>query len=165
MDKEMELLLSEKELIIGDKTVVVKRLALLDTIRIAAKISDVISIMLNSKAGLDNALVKVLYNGRPQKDASGKVIEYDTPETEADIGNTRFMGIVELIGLFGDDFIDLLRNLIVKSTNLTNEEVEQLDSVDGIDLVIQIYEVNKGFFKKCMIKPKGEVKKKEETKN
>lgn len=150
MDKEMELLLSEKEINIGDKTIVVKRIALLDTIRIASKVSEIVSLVLNSSEAFDTALSKIFYNGIT-KDEDGKESKLDDTQLNA----IRMTGVLELVGLVGDDAVNLLRTIIVKSTNLTQEEADTIDSVDGIDLLETIYEVNKGFFKKCMSKLNG----------
>ncbi len=144
MDKEMELLLSEKEIEVGEIEVVVKRIPLLDTMRIAAKLSDVLSKVLNNTEGFNLAMYKILYNGNK-----------DNPdETENDKMAIRITGVLELIGLAGDDAIDLLKMVILKSTNLDKENVEKLDPIGGIDLLEAIYEVNKGFFEKCMSKLK-----------
>lgn len=158
MDKEMELLLSEKEVTVGNKNVVVKRIALLDTIRLASQLSDIVSTVLNSNKDFDVALYKIFYNGG-RKDEDGN----DIKESENEINAIRFAGILELIGLVGDDAVNFLKNLIVKSTNISFEDVESVDASDGIDLLFTIYEVNKNFFKKCMSKLKG-IQEKVETK-
>jgi len=164
MDKEMELLLSEKEIKIGDKTVVVKRIALLDTIRLASHISDVVGRVVNSSTLFESALGKIMYNGRPEKDANGNVIEYKDQELQEDIDNIKMYGIIEIFGIIGEDGVDVLKDLIVKSTNMSDEEVENIDCVEGIDIISTIYEVNKGFFVKCMSKLKEKLAKKKITK-
>lgn len=160
MDKEMEVLLSEKELTFGDKTVVVKRIALLDTIRLASQISEIVSQVLSNDKIFGNAMGKLLYSGRPEKDKDGNDIAYDGEETADEISSIRIMGAVELIGLIGDDGIELLKSLMQKSTNLTAQELENIDCVDGIDIIAEIYEVNKSFFGKCMSKLKEKMPKK-----
>lgn len=154
MDKEMEVLLSEKELNIGGKRVIVKRIALLDTIRLASHISEVVSVAVNSSEAVTNALYKVAYSGNPEVEN----------ETEENINGIRVTGILEILGILGDDGTNLLKDLIVKSTNLTDEEAEEIDCVDGIDLVATIFEVNKGFFGKLSNKLKEKLKKKRSTK-
>lgn len=144
----MELLLSEKEVKVGDLEVIVKRIALLDTLRITAKVSDVVSRVLNSSEAFNVAMYKLMYDGR--KDENGNEIA----ESDMAKNTIRAAGAVELIGLAGDDAVDLLKLIISKSTNLDKDQVENLDSVDGIDLLESIYEVNKSFFKKCMSKLK-----------
>ena len=69
------------------------------------------------------------------------------------------MGLVELLGIIGEDGVDIVTDLIVKSTNLTDEEAEQIDVDEGIDLLFGIYEVNKGFFTKLSNKLQKKVKK------
>lgn len=154
MDKEMEVLLSEKDVKLGDKTVVVKRIALLDTIRLASRVSDVLSILLNTTSAFDNAIGKIFYNGRPKKDSEGNDIQYESAETENDVNGVRILGILELVGLVGSEGVELLKDIIRKSTNLEGDDIENIDCVNGIDLLSEIYEVNKGFFVKCMSKLK-----------
>lgn len=149
MDKEMDVLLSEKELNIGGKKIIVKRLALLDTIRLASHISDIVSIVLNSSDAVSNAFNKVAYSGNPE-------IENETEDT---INGIRVTGLIEIFGILGDDGTSLLKDLIVKSTNLTEEDVEDIDCIDGIDLISEIFEVNKGFFEKLSNKLKEKLAK------
>ena len=160
MDKEMEVLLSEKEIKLGDRTVVVKRIALLDTIRLASHISEIVGSVMGNSALFDNAVGKILYSGRPVQDAEGKEIRYENEETVNDINGIKVLGIVEFIGLIGDDGVDLLKDLIVKSTNLNESEIEDIDCIEGIDLISEIYTVNKSFFEKCMSKLGDKMKKK-----
>lgn len=150
MDKEMDLLLSEKEIVLGEKKVIVKKIALLDTIRLASQLSDIVSTVLNSNKDFDVALYKIFYNGG-RKDEDGNEIK----ESEAELNTIRISGILEIIGLLGDDAVNFLKNLIIKSTNISFEDAEKVDASDGIDLLFIIYEVNKSFFKKCMSKLKG----------
>lgn len=151
MDREMDLLLSEKELKIGDKKVVVKRIALLDTIRLASHVSDVVSLVLKSSELFSQALYKVTYNG-------GDAGDGEKP-TQSDIDGVRVLGLVEMFGIIGEDGTELLKDLIVKSTNLTDKEVEEIDCISGIDIVSTIFEVNKDFFLKCMSKLKEKMSK------
>ena len=103
-------------------------------------------------------MYKVLYNGR--QDDDGKEIE----ESDEAKNAVRVSGVLELIGLAGDDAVELLKLIIVKSTDLDRESVEALDSLDGIDLLETIYKVNKSFFVKCMTKLKEKVGKKDTKK-
>lgn len=149
VDKEMEVLLSEKEIKLGEKKVIVKRIALLDTIRLASHISEVVSVAVNSSEAVTNALYKIGYQGDTEsKDSSEDVLN-----------GVRITGFVEIFGILGKDGTDLLKELIVKSTNLTDEEAEQVDCVDGVDLLSTIYEVNKGFFGKLSSKLKEKLQK------
>ena len=145
-DKEMELLLSEKEMNINGKTVVVKKIALLDTIRIASKISDVVARILGNPEAFDGILARIMYS---KEGAS----------TE-EINGVRMTGVIDLFGLIGEDSVDIIKYIMEKSTNLTEDEVELIDCLDGIDLVTEIYEVNKNFFAKCWSKLKGKTQKK-----
>lgn len=149
MDKEMDLLLAEKEIKVNGKKVIVKRIALLDTIRLASHLSEIVGVALNSSDNVVNAVAKVTYQG--SKDIEG--------ETESDINGIRIAGLVEILGLLGNDGTDLLKDIILKSTNLSEEDVENIDSVDGIDLIETIIEVNKGFFVKSMNKLKEKIAK------
>lgn len=149
MDKEMEVLLSEKEIKLGEKKVIVKRIALLDTIRLASHISEVVSVAVNSSDAVTNALYKIGYQGNAE--------EKDSPDDL--LTGVRITGFIELFSILGNDGTDLLKELIVKSTNLTDEEAEQIDCVDGIDLLSAIYEVNKGFFGKLSSKLQEKIKK------
>ena len=133
-DKELELLLSEKEVKFGDKDVVVKKLSMLDTIRIASNLSSVVANMMSNSDAVSGAIAKI---GFKSEDNSG------------DESMIRVLGFVEILGLIGDEGVDLLKSVIDKSTTLTPQEIEDIDLIDGIDLIQAIYEVNKGFFKKC----------------
>ena len=147
MDKEMELLLSEKEITLDGKQVIVKRIALLDTMRLTTHLSDVVSSVLSNESAFNKAMGKILFNGNENS-------------TEADINSIKALGIVEMIGLIGEDGADFIRDLILKSTNLSSEDVEKIDCLSGIDLLTTIYEVNKSFFVKCMSKLKELLEKK-----
>lgn len=149
MDKEMEVLLSEKEVKVSGKKVVVKRIALLDTIRLASHLSEVVGLALNSSDGVINAVAKITYQGN--KEIEG--------ETESDINGIRIAGLVEILGLLGNEGVDLLKDILVKSTNLSEEDIEGIDGVDGIDLIEAVIEVNKGFFVKSMNKLKEKIQK------
>lgn len=134
VNEELELLLSEKEVTFGDKKVVVKKLSMLDTIRIASNLSNVVANVMSNSDAVSSAIAKI---GFKSEDNSG------------DESMIRIMGFIEMLGLIGDDGVDLLKSIIDKSTTLTAQEIEDIDLVDGMDLLQVIYEVNKGFFKKC----------------
>jgi len=156
MDKEMELLLSEKEVKLANgKKVVVKRIALLDTIRLTARLSGIVGAVMNSSENFTSALAKIAYSGKLV--GGGK-------DTEENINSIRLMGIVEAFNIIGEDGTELLKDILVKSTTLTDEDVEQIDCVDGIDILFDIYEVNKSFFGKCWSKLKAKVEKKKPEK-
>lgn len=151
VDKELELLISEKELEFGDKQVVVKKISMLDTIRIASRLSDIITKVMDDSDVFSTAVAKLAFE----------------PENGEDATAIRVMGLLELLGALGEDGADLLKNIIAKSTTLTPAEVEDLDIVEGLDIIMSVYEVNRGFFMKCgkklmakMEKPKAKTKKK-----
>ena len=106
---EMELLLSEKEIKVDGKIVVVHRLAMLDTIRLASQMSALASAIVQNSEFASNAIGKLAIN-------SG--------DENAD-NAIRLIGIVEILGLVGDDAADLVESIVVKSTNLTEEEAEE----------------------------------------
>lgn len=149
-DKEMELLLSEQEMTINGKKVIVKKIALLDTIRIASKISDVVARILGNPDVFDGILKQVTYS---KEGAS-----------EEEINGVRMTGVIDLFGLIGEDSIDIIKYVMEKSTNLTEDEVEDVDCLNGIDLITNIYKVNKSFFVKCWSKLEGKNKKKSSKK-
>lgn len=139
-NKELDLLLSSKEIRINNKVVVVKRFSLLNTVRIASKLSAIVGLVLNGTEATASALNKAMYTPK------------DADVSEDTINSIRFMGMIELIGLLGEEGADLLSDLLVKGTNLSYDEIEEVDAVDGVELVFTMYEVNKGFFTKFMSK-------------
>lgn len=151
-NNEMELLLSEQEIKVDGKTVVVHRLAMLDTIRLASQMSSLAAAIVNNSEVAANAIGKLAVN-------SG-----DLNSDNA----IRLIGMVEILGLVGEDAADLIQNIVVKSTNLTEDEAELISAEEGIDLLFKIYEVNKSFFKKFLQKLKEKtqnlVEKKDEEK-
>ena len=142
VEKELELLLSEKEIKFGDKEVVVKKLSMLDTIRIASNLSEIIAQVVNNEEAVSSAIAKLSFKS---EDGDDTLI--------------RIMGFIELLGLVGDDGVDFIKSIINKSTTLTGAEIESIDLVDGIDLLTSIYDVNEGFFKKCGKKLQEKMKK------
>ena len=149
---EMELLLSEQEIKVDGKTVIVHKLAMLDTIRLASQMSSLAAAIVNNSEVAANAIGKLAIN-------SGDINSDNA---------IRLIGMVEIIGLVGEDAADLIQNIIVKSTNLTEDEAELISAEEGIDLLFKIYEVNKSFFKKFLQKLKEKtqnlVEKKDEEK-
>ena len=146
--EEIEVLLSTREIMINGKKELVKRFSFMDTIKIASNASTVVSHALTDPTALSNAFAKL------------------TATTEdADVSNgLRLMGIVELLSLIGEDSSDFIRDLILRATNLDTETLNDLDPDVGVELIFMIYEVNKGFFTKCLTKlkekmPKAETKK------
>ena len=139
---EMELLLSEQEIKVDGKTVIVHKLAMLDTIRLASQMSSLAAAIVNNSDTAANAIGKLAVN-------SG----------DANSDNAiRLIGTVEILGLVGEDAADLIQNIIVKSTNLTEDEAEAISAEEGLDLLFKIYEVNKSFFKKFLQKLKEKTK-------
>lgn len=149
---EMELLLSEQEIKVDGKTVIVHKLAMLDTIRLASQMSSLAAAIVNNSEVAANAIGKLAVN-------SGDINSDNA---------IRLIGMVEILGLVGEDAADLIQNIVVKSTNLTEDEAELISAEEGIDLLFKIYEVNKSFFKKFLQKLKEKtqnlVEKKDEEK-
>ena len=140
--KEMELLLSEQEIKVDGKNVVVHKLAMLDTIRLASQMSSLAAAIVNNSDAAANAIGKLAVN-------SG----------DANSDNAiRLIGMVEILGLVGEDAADLIQNIVVKSTNLDYDEAEAISAEEGLDLLFKIYEVNKSFFKKFLQKLKEKTK-------
>ena len=153
-EKELDILLANKEVKIGDKLVVVHRFSLLDTIKIASHLSGLAGMVLNSTDATATAINKLMY--RP----------IDDNVSEQTVNSIRFMGLLELIGILGDEGADLVADILRKGTNMTTDEIEELDALDGVELLFDLYEVNKGFFTKLLNKlekkiPKAKREKKE----
>ena len=144
MNKEMEVLLAEREVTVNDKKIIVKRYSLLDTIRLAAHASSIVASVIQDSDKTASAITKLTFKGNNQTENN----------------SIRMLGLVELLSIVGEDGVYLLKELLVKSTNLDEDEVEEIDLVDGIDLVFAMYEVNKGFFMKFMKKLEKKIPKK-----
>jgi hypothetical protein len=99
-------------------------------------------------------------NGKPVTDDSGNVLKL----SEQEVNGIKISGILELFNVLGEDIVDLVKELIVKATNLSDEEAEDIDCVDGVDLIAEIIEVNKPFFQKLSSKLKEKMAKKKEEK-
>ena len=152
-DKELDILLANKEVKIGDKTVVVHRFSLLDTVRLASHLSGIAATILGNTDTTAIALNKIMYNPENMDE-----------EMAQSVNSIRFMGMIELLGVLGNEGADLLADLLIKGTNLTAEEIEDLDGLDGIDLLFDLYEVNKGFFTKFMSKLEKKIPKQKRKK-
>ena len=50
--------------------------------------------------------------------------------------------------MLGEDGVDFIKELILKSTTMEEEDVEAVSLEDSVDLIESIYEVNEGFFTK-----------------
>ena len=135
---EMGVLLSEQELKVDGKIVIIHKLAMLDTIRLASQMSSLAASIVNNSELAANAIGKLAVN-------SG-----DAGSDNA----IRLIGLVEILGLVGEDAADLVQSIIIKSTNLSDEEAEVISAEEGIDLLFKIYEVNKSFFAKFLKKLK-----------
>jgi len=141
-NKEMELLLSEQEIKVDGKVVIVHKLAMLDTIRLASQMSSLAAAIVNNSELASSAIGKLAVN-------SGDVNSDNA---------IRLIGMVEILGLVGEDAADLIQNIVVKSTNLDYDEAEAISAEEGLDLLFKIYEVNKSFFKKFLQKLKDKTK-------
>ena len=50
--------------------------------------------------------------------------------------------------MLGEDGVDFIKELILKSTTMEEEDVEAVSLEDSVDLIEAIYMVNEGFFTK-----------------
>lgn len=150
---EMGLLLSEKEIKVGTKRVVIKKISLLDSIRLASNLSLIVSKIVDRSEESASAMSKLTYTGDDAEEVTGM----------------RMIGLMELLGVIGEGGTFIVQDLMVKSTNLTDDEIEAIDLEGGIDILLSIYDVNKDFFMKSIKKlakklPKSKRKKAESTK-
>ena len=97
--EEMDLLLAEKELKIGDKRVVIKKISLLNTIRLASHLSELAGRVVQNSELSASALSKLTFNDESQAEQANAI---------------RMMGLVELLGIIGEDGVDIVTDLIVK---------------------------------------------------
>ena len=149
LKEEMELLLSEKEVTLGDKKIIVHKISLIDSIKMTSYLSNIVSKLMNDFDGVAQALAKL-------------TISDDDNDKEA--MQIRAVGAVELLAFIGEDSADFISNLIAKTTNVPEDEVGNISAEDGIDLLFDIYEVNKSFFTKFMSKLQKKAGKKKGTK-
>lgn len=134
--KELDLLLSEQELKVGDTKVVVHKVSLLDSIRLMTKLSSIASKILDNSDAVASAATKLSFVGANSKETN----------------SVRLIGVTEIMSILGEDGVDIVKDIIDKTTNLSDNDIEKISAEDGIDLAISIYEANKGFFTKSMSK-------------
>ena len=134
MDKELDLILnSEKEVKVGNKKIIVHKISMLDSIKLASHFSVIATALVSNSEATARALT-MLQVSDEQEDDGGS--------------NLRLLGIAQLFAIVGNEGADLLEDIIEKCTNLSPEEVETIPAEDGIDLLFDIYDVNKSFFTK-----------------
>ena len=148
LKEEMELLLSDKEVTLGDKKIIVHKISLIDSIKMTSYLSNSVSKLMNDFDGVAQALAKLTIGEDNDKEAM----------------QIRAVGAVELLAFIGEDSADFISNLIAKTTNVPEDEVDSISAEDGIDLLFDIYEVNKSFFTKFMSKLQKKVGKKKGAK-
>lgn len=136
LKEEMELLLSDKEVTLGDKKIIVHKISLIDSIKMTSYLSNIVSKLMNDFDGVAQALAKLTIGEDNDKEAM----------------QIRAVGAVELLAFIGEDSADFISNLIAKTTNVPEDEIGNISAEDGIDLLFDIYEVNKSFFTKFMSK-------------
>ena len=134
-NEEMELLLSDQEVKVNGKTVTVHKFPMLAAIRITAKLSKLVGKAIKDEESASN--VETAFNalilGGSDTDDSKAYLAY---------------GIRIFMEMFGEPLVDIISDVIYKSTDLGKDDIETIDLEDGIDLLTAIYEVNKGFFTK-----------------
>ena len=140
-NEEMELLLSDQEVKVNGKTVTVHKFPMLAAIRITAKLSKLVGKAIKDEESASN--VETAFNalilGGSDTDDSKAYLAY---------------GIRIFMEMFGEPLVDIISDVIYKSTDLGKDDIETIDLEEGIDLLTAIYEVNKGFFTKFMNKLK-----------
>lgn len=134
-NEEMELLLSDQEVEVNGKTVTVHKFPMLAAIRITAKLSKLVGKAIKDEESVSN--VETAFNalilGSSDADDSKAYLAY---------------GIRVFMEMFGEPLVDIIGDIIYKSTDLGKDEIEAIDLEEGLDLLTAIYEVNKGFFTK-----------------
>ena len=134
-NEEMELLLSDQEVKVNGKTVTVHKFPMLAAIRITAKLSKLVGKAIKDEESASN--VETAFNalilGGSDTDDSKAYLAY---------------GIRIFMEMFGEPLVDIISDVIYKSTDLGKDDIETIDLEEGIDLLTAIYEVNKGFFTK-----------------
>lgn len=138
----MDMLLAETEIKINGQVIEVKKFPMLAGIRLTARVSKLVNKVLGDEESVNqfNTAVNALV-------ADGS--------TQAETNGFRLFGIKTLLSLLGDDLVDVITYVISKSTNLTNEEIEAINLEEGLDLLFEIFNVNKGFFTKFSTKLKA----------
>lgn len=130
---EMDLLLAEREIKVGTKKFIVKKISMLNAIRLTTKLSDVVKRLMEDSDSFSRAMSELSY-----------VNEKDNRATQS----IRVLGVIDLISMLGEDGVDFIKELILKSTTMEEEDVEAVSLEDSVDLIESIYEVNEGFFTK-----------------
>ena len=134
-NEEMELLLSDQEVKVNGKIVTVHKFPMLAAIRITAKLSKLVGKAIKDEESASN--VETAFNalilGGSDTDDSKAYLAY---------------GIRIFMEMFGEPLVDIIGDVIYKSTDLGKDDIETIDLEEGIDLLTAIYEVNKGFFTK-----------------
>lgn len=134
-NEEMELLLSDQEVKVNGKIVTVHKFPMLAAIRITAKLSKLVGKAIKdeeSASNVETAFNAMILGGSDTED-SKSYLAY---------------GIRIFMEMFGEPLVDLISDVIYKSTDLDKDEIEAIDLEEGLDLLVAIYEVNKGFFTK-----------------
>lgn len=134
---EMDLLLAEREIKLGTKKFIVKKISMLNAIRLTTKLSGVVKRLMEDSEGFSRAISELSY------------VDENNKATTTSI---RLLGFVDLVTMIGDEGVDFIKELIVKSTTMTDEDVEMITLEDSVDLIQNIYEVNEGFFTKFIAK-------------
>ena len=140
-NEEMELLLSDQEVKVNGKTVIVHKFPMLAAIRITAKLSKLVGKAIKDEESTSN--VETAFNALILGGS-------DTEDSKAYLA----YGIRIFMEMFGEPLVDIIGDVIYKSTDLGKDEIEAIDLEEGLDLLVAIYEVNKGFFTKFMSKLK-----------
>lgn len=130
---EMDLLLAEREIKVGTKKFIVKKISMLNAIRLTTKLSDVVKRLMEDSDSFSRAMSELSY-----------VNEKDNRATQS----IRVLGVIDLISMLGEDGVDFIKELILKSTTMEEEDVEAVSLEDSVDLIEAIYTVNEGFFTK-----------------
>lgn len=138
-NEEMELLLSDQEVKVNGKIVTVHKFPMLAAIRITAKLSKLVGKAIKDEESVSN--VETAFNALILGGS-------DTEDSKAYLA----YGIRVLMEMFGEPLVDLISDVIYKSTDLDKDDIESINLDDGFDLLVAIYEVNKGFFTKFMSK-------------
>lgn len=136
-DKELDLLLnSEKELRFGNKKVIIHKISMIDSIKLASHLSVLANAVVNNSETAARALTLLKYT------------DTTSSEEEASAGSLRLLGLAQILSLIGNEGANIIADIVEKCTNLTYEEIDNFPAEDGLDLLFEIYEVNKSFFTK-----------------
>lgn len=134
---ELETLLAEKDITINDKKVIIKRYSFISTLKLASRTSGLVAKIMNNSEVASSAISKL-------------TLDVDDSSTGYSL---KMIGMAELLSILEEDSVEFIKDCISFATNdLTDEEIEDLDPDVGIELLLDICEVNKGFFMKCLTK-------------